>query len=57
MGGPDLSTLSHRHKTLAVNIAYRGIKQPLTLLVDSAGIRVEGEGDCARPNAMTPDGV
>ena len=41
---PDFSTLSLRQKTLAVNIPYRGSKGPLHLLVDSTGIKVEGEG-------------
>ena len=31
-------------KTLAVNIPYRGSKGPLHLLIDSTGIKVEGEG-------------
>ena len=42
---PDVSTLSHRQKTLAVNIPYRGSKGPLHLLIDSTGITVEGEGE------------
>lgn len=42
---PDFSTLSRRHKTLAVNIPYRGSKGPLHLLIDSTGIKVEGEGE------------
>jgi hypothetical protein len=33
------------HKTLAVNIPYRGAKGPLHLLIDSTGIKVEGEGE------------
>jgi len=40
---PDFSTLSRRQKTLAVNISYRGSKGPLHLLIDSTGIKVEGE--------------
>ena len=43
--GPDFSTLSRRQKTLAVNIPYRGSKGPLHLLIDSTGIKVEGEGE------------
>ena len=39
----DFSTLSRRQKTLAVNIPYRGSKGPLHLLIDSTGIKVEGE--------------
>ena len=42
---PDFSTLSLRQKTLAVNIPYRGSKEPLHLLIDSTGIRVEDEGE------------
>lgn len=42
---PDFSTLSRRQKTLAVNISNRGSKGPLHLLVDSTGIKVEGEGE------------
>lgn len=42
---PDLSTLSRRQKTLAVNLPYRGSKRPLHLLIDSTGIKVEGEGE------------
>ncbi|GLP88256.1 IS5 family transposase [Tritonibacter mobilis] len=41
----DFSTLSRRQKTLAVNIPYRGPKGPLHLLIDSTGIKVEGEGE------------
>lgn len=42
---PDFSTLSRRQKTLKVNIRYRGSDGPLHLLVDSTGIKVEGEGE------------
>ena len=42
---PDFSTLSRRQKTLAVNIPYRGSSGPLHLLIDSTGIKVEGEGE------------
>ncbi|SDE62330.1 Transposase DDE domain-containing protein [Salipiger thiooxidans] len=42
---PDFSTLSRRQKTLAVNIPYRGSKGPLHLLIDSTGIKAEGEGE------------
>ena len=41
---PDSSTFSRRQKTLKVNIPYRGSDGPLHLLVDSTGIKVEGEG-------------
>lgn len=52
---PDFSTLSRRQKALAVNIACRGSKAPLNLLIDSTGIRAEGK--VARPQpwrARTP---
>jgi len=41
---PDFSTLCRRQKTLAVNIPYRGSGGPLHLLIDSTGIKAEGEG-------------
>jgi hypothetical protein len=42
---PDFSTLSRRQKTLRVTLPYRGSDGPLHLLVDSTGIKVEGEGE------------
>ena len=42
---PDFSTLSRRQKTLKVNIPYRGSQGTLHLLMDSTGIKVEGEGE------------
>lgn len=51
---PDFSRLSRRQKTLRVNIPYRGSNGPLHLLVDSAGIKVEGEGEW---NARKHDGT
>ncbi len=42
---PDFSTLSRRQQSLKVNIPYRGSDGPLHLLVDSTGIKVEGEGE------------
>lgn len=42
---PNFSTLSRRQKTLKVNIPYRSSGGPLHLLVDSTGIKVEGEGE------------
>ena len=42
---PDFSTLSRRQKFLKVNIPYRGSPGPLHLLIDSTGIKVEGEGE------------
>ena len=51
---PNFSTLSRRQKTLKVNIPYRGSGGPLHLLVDSTGIKVEGEGEW---NARKHDGT
>ena len=42
---PDFSTLCRRQRTLNVNIPYRGSKDPLNLLIDSTGIKAEGEGE------------
>jgi hypothetical protein len=42
---PNFSSLSRRQKTLNVNILYRGSPGPLHLLIDSTGIKVEGEGE------------
>lgn len=42
---PDFSTLSRRQRTLKVRIPYQGSGGPLHLLVDSTGIKVEGEGE------------
>ena len=42
---PDFSTLSRGQKNLTVMIPYRGSKGPLHLLIDSTGIKAEGEGE------------
>ncbi len=42
---PDFSTLSRRQKALDVTIPYRGSNGARHLLVDSTGIKVEGEGE------------
>ena len=42
---PDFSTWSRRQKTLAVSLPYRRSSGPLRLLIDSTGIKVEGEGE------------
>ena len=42
---PDFSTLRRRQKALAVNIPHRGSQGPVHLLIDSTGIKVEGDGD------------
>jgi hypothetical protein len=54
---PGSSTLSRRPKTLAVNIPYRGSRDPLHLLVDSTGIKVEGEGEWHGASMETPSGA
>ncbi len=41
----DLGTLSRRQRTLDVTIPYRGSHGPLQLLIDSKGIKMEGEGE------------
>ncbi|OIQ24483.1 MAG: IS5 family transposase [Alphaproteobacteria bacterium MedPE-SWcel] len=42
---PDFSTLCRRQKTLSVAIPYKGSPGPLHLLIDSTGIKAEGEGE------------
>lgn len=42
---PDFSTLCRRQKTLSVAIPYKGSAGPLNLLIDSTGIKAEGEGE------------
>ena len=42
---PDYSTLCRRQKTLNVSLPYRGGTGPLNLLIDSTGIKSEGEGE------------
>lgn len=42
---PDFSTLCRRQQTLNVAIPYRGGTGPLNLLIDSTGIKAEGEGE------------
>ena len=53
---PDFSTLSRCRKTLKVNIPYRGSAGPLHLLVDSTGIKVEGEGEWSARNTAVRAG-
>ena len=42
---PDFSTLCRRQRTLSVAIPYKGSAGPLNLLIDSTGIKAEGEGE------------
>ena len=51
---PDFSTLCRRQKTLSVAIPYRGGTGPLTLLIDSTGIKAEGEGKWNAPKQGGP---
>ena len=42
---PDFSTLCRRQQTLNVILPYCGSTGPLNLLIDSTGIKAEGEGE------------
>jgi hypothetical protein len=42
---PDFSTICRRQKTLNVSLPYRGSTGLLNLLIDSTGIKAEGEGE------------
>ena len=42
---PDFSTLCRRQRTLNVSLPYRGGTGPLSLLIDSTGIKAKGEGE------------
>ena len=42
---PDFSTLCRRQRTLNVSIPYRGSTGPPNLVIDSTGIKAEGEGE------------
>ena len=42
---PDFSTLCRRRKTLTVHIPYRASTGTLHLLIDSTGVKAEGDGD------------
>ena len=42
---PDFSTLCRRLKVLNVNLPYREGTGPLNLLIDSTGVKAEGEGE------------
>lgn len=42
---PDFSTLSRRQKTLTVHIPYRPSTGALNLLIDSTGVKAEGDGE------------
>jgi hypothetical protein len=42
---PDFSTLCRRQRTLNVSLPYRSGTGPLNLLIDSTGIKADGEGE------------
>ena len=42
---PDFSTLCRRQKTLNVSLPYRGGTGRLNLVIDSTGIKAEGESE------------
>ena len=42
---PDFRTLCRRQQTLNVSLPYHGSTGPLNLLIDSTGIKAEGEGE------------
>ncbi len=44
-GVPDVSILCRQRRTLRVNSPYRGSQGLLHFLIDSTGIKVEGEGE------------
>jgi hypothetical protein len=54
---PNFSTLSRRQKTIKVNIPFRGSAGPLHLLIDSTGIKVEGEGEWTEEGQQTVRGT
>jgi hypothetical protein len=54
---PNFSTLSRRQKTLKVNIPDRGSQGPLQLLIDTTGIKVEGEGEWTEEGQQTVRGT
>jgi len=54
---PDFSALSRREKTLRVNIPCRGSGGLPHLLVDSTGIKVEGEGEWTEEGQQTVRGT
>ena len=56
-GVPDFSTLSRRQKTLVVNIPHRASQGPLHLLIDSTGIKGEGEGEWSEEDQKTVRGT
>ena len=43
---PDFSTLRRRMKTLKIDLPNPSSSGPLHLLIDSTGIKAEGEGEC-----------
>ncbi len=54
---PSFRTLSRRQKSLKVNIPHRGSAGPPHLLIDSTGIKVEGEGEWTEEGQQTVRGT
>lgn len=54
---PDFSTLCRRQKALNVSLPYRGGNGPLNLLIDSTGIKAEGEGEWSAEDQKTVRGT
>lgn len=54
---PDFSTLCRRQQTLNVSLPYRGATGPLHLLIDSTGIKSEGEGEWSEEGQQTVRGT
>ena len=52
---PKFRRLSRRQKTLKAAMLYRGVDGPLHLLVDSAGIKVEGKKEWAHASMVAPN--
>lgn len=52
----DFSTLCRRQRMLNVNLPYRGGTGPLNLLIESTGIKAEGEGALSVIAGQSPGG-
>lgn len=46
MPGPSLEVANRQQSTLSAALPYQGSAGPLHLLIDSTGIKAEGEGEC-----------
>jgi hypothetical protein len=54
---PAFNTPGRRRKTHAASIPHRGAQGPLYLLIDSTGIKVEGEGVWTEEGQQTVPGL